>query len=243
MRVAQRVALAHLRAAVPDPRLREQVTPSYTMGCKRVLLSDDFYPALSRPNVEVVTEPIAEVRPRAILTADGRAREVDTLIFGTGFRVTQPPLAQRVVGRDGRSLAEVWREGMHAYLGLTVHGFPNLFLLLGPNTGLGHNSVVFMLECQFHYLLAALRHLDRRGGVALEPSRMAQDGYVAAVDRRMAGTVWLQGGCRSWYLDRNGRNSTLWPGFTVSYWRRLRRFDADAYREVPAGDGQAALSS
>ncbi|MGE5829864.1 MAG: 4-hydroxyacetophenone monooxygenase, partial [Micromonosporaceae bacterium] len=164
-----------------------------------------------------------------------------------GFQVTEPPLAQRIAGRGGHSLAEEWRAGMHAYLGLTVHGFPNLFLLLGPNTGLGHNSVVFMLECQFRYLLGALRHLDRRGSVALEPRRSAQDGYLAAVERRMAGTVWLQGGCRSWYLDRNGRNSTLWPGFTISYWRRLRRFDPRAYHEVgrgpEVGDGQAVASS
>jgi cation diffusion facilitator CzcD-associated flavoprotein CzcO len=234
MRVAQRVARAHLRRTVPDPRLRAKLTPRYTMGCKRVLLSNDYYPALTRDNVKVVTDGIAEVRPAGIVTRDGTLHEVDTIIFGTGFHVTDAPVAKLIRGRDGRSLDEVWQGSMRAYQGTSVAGFPNLFMLLGPNTGLGHTSVVFMIECQITYLLSLLRHLDRTGVHAIEPTPQAQERFVADVDRRMVGTVWTSGGCRSWYLDDTGRNSTLWPGYTWSYWLRTRRFDPAAYQPVVA---------
>jgi cation diffusion facilitator CzcD-associated flavoprotein CzcO len=232
MRVAQRIAAGHLRRSVPDPRLRDKLTPRYTMGCKRVLLSNDYYPALTRDNVEVVTDGVAEVRPNGIVTSDGVLREVDTIIFGTGFHVTDPPIAKYIRGRDGRTLDEVWQGNMRAYQGTSVTGFPNLFMLLGPNTGLGHTSVVFMIECQIAYLLNLLRHLGRTGVHAIEPTPQAQEAFVADVDRRMAGTVWTSGGCRSWYLDANGRNSTLWPGYTWSYWLRTRRLDPAAYQPV-----------
>jgi cation diffusion facilitator CzcD-associated flavoprotein CzcO len=232
MPLVQRMALRQLQTAVPDPDLRAKLTPDYTIGCKRVVLSNDFYPALARDNVELVTDPIAEVRPDAVVTLSGAVHPVDTIIFGTGFHVTDSLVARLVRGRDGRSLADAWQPTMQAYQGITVTGFPNLFLLLGPNTGLGHNSVVFMIECQITYLLRALQHLDRTGTAAIEPTPPAQRTFVASVDRRMRGTVWSQGGCRSWYLDANGRNSTLWPGYTWSYWLRTRRFDPDAYAAV-----------
>ncbi|HET6215177.1 MAG TPA: 4-hydroxyacetophenone monooxygenase, partial [Micromonosporaceae bacterium] len=208
------------------------LTPSYTIGCKRVLLSSNYYPSLSRDNVAVVTDPITEVRPAGVVTGDGTLHEVDTIIFGTGFRVTDVPIAKAIRGRDGRTLADAWHDTMRAYLGITVTGFPNLFLLLGPNTGLGHNSVVFMIECQVAYVLDALAHLDRERLGAVEPTARAQQTFVAEVDRRMAPTVWLQGGCHSWYLDAGGRNSTLWPGYTWAYRLRTRRFDPAAYAGV-----------
>ncbi|GAB3857865.1 flavin-containing monooxygenase [Dactylosporangium cerinum] len=232
MRLAQRVALRNLRTAVADPALRERLTPGYAMGCKRVLKSNTYYPALARDNVDVVTEPIAAVRPQGIVTRDGVEHEVDTIIFGTGFRVTDLPIAERVRGRDGRSLAEVWQGSPQAYRGTTVAGFPNLFLLLGPNTGLGHNSVVLMIEAQIEYVLGALRVLER-GARSLEPRAEAQRAFTAAVDRRMAGTVWATGGCSSWYIDATGRNSTLWPGSTWRFRQRMKRFDVTAY-EVTA---------
>lgn len=234
MRFGQAMARRHLRRSVADPVLRERLTPSYTMGCKRVLLSNDFYPALDRANVDLVTEPITRVTADGVVTADGREHPADTLVFGTGFHVTDLPMAQTIRGADGRTLAEHWAGGMYAFRGAAVTGFPNLFLLLGPNTGLGHNSVVFMIECQLTYLLGALRHLDTTGVAAIEPRPDAQRAYNAALDRAMDGTVWTSGGCRSWYLDANGRNSTLWLGYTWSYWLRTRRFDAAAYRPVPA---------
>jgi cation diffusion facilitator CzcD-associated flavoprotein CzcO len=231
MRLVQRLALANLRRAVPDPDLRAKLTPDYAMGCKRVLKSGDYYPALARDNVDVVTEAIAEVRPHGIVTRDGVEHPADVIVFGTGFRVTDLPIAERIRGRDGVTLAERWRGSPQAYRGTTVAGFPNLFLLLGPNTGLGHTSVVLMIEAQIAYVLGALDRMDRTGVRALEPRAEAQVRFVAAVDRRMATTVWATG-CHSWYIDATGRNSTLWPGSTWRYRRRMRRFDPAAYKEI-----------
>jgi cation diffusion facilitator CzcD-associated flavoprotein CzcO len=235
-RIAKHLALHHLSRSVPDPELRRRLTPSYAMGCKRILRSDDYLPALSQPNVEVVTQGIKEIQPGSVVTADGVAREVDTIIFGTGFHVTDVPIAERVRGRDGRSLAQVWQGSPKAYLGTMVAGFPNLFLLLGPNTGLGHNSVVLMLEAQFALVLDALRFLRARGLAALSPRPEVQDAYVAEIDNRLAGTVWNAGGCTSWYLDATGRNSTIWPGTTWAFRRRLARLRPADYEAVaPAG--------
>ncbi|GAA2356457.1 NAD(P)/FAD-dependent oxidoreductase [Dactylosporangium salmoneum] len=232
MRLARRVALANLRRAVRDPALRAKLTPDYAMGCKRVLKSNEYYPALAKDNVEVVTEGIAEVRPHGIVTGDGVEHPADVIVFGTGFRVTDLPIAERIRGRDGRSLAERWQGSPQAYRGTTVAGFPNLFLLLGPNTGLGHNSVVLMAESQLNYVLAALDRMRRTGARALEPREDAQARFVADVDRRMAGTVWATG-CRSWYIDATGRNSTLWPGSTWRFRQRMKRFDPAAYEVTP----------
>jgi len=230
----QRLATRFLAASIADPGLREKLTPRYAMGCKRILLSNDYYPALTRPNVEVVTERIAEVRPQSIVTADGLERPVDAIVFATGFRVTDPPIAECIRGRGGRTLRDAWEGSPKAYLGTTVAGFPNLFLLLGPNTGLGHNSVVYMTEAQIDHLVAALRYMRRRRLDAIEPVGEVQQAFVAGVDRRMCGTVWTAGGCKSWYLDRTGRNSTLWPDSSWSYYRRASAFDARAYAETPA---------
>jgi len=230
----QRAALRFLEHSVRDPGLRAKLTPGYGMGCKRILLSNEYYPALAQPNVEVVTEGIARVCPQSIVTTDGIERPIDAIIFATGFRVTDPPIAARIHGRDGRTLREVWAGSPHAYLGTAVAGFPNLFMLLGPNTGLGHNSVVYMTEAQIDHLLAALRYMRREGVDALEPREDAQRAFVSGVDRRMRGTIWVAGGCRSWYLDRTGRNSTLWPDSSWSYYRRASTFDVRAYRIIPA---------
>jgi cation diffusion facilitator CzcD-associated flavoprotein CzcO len=229
MRRLQMIARRHIASAIPDPGLRAKLTPAYTMGCKRILLSDDYYPALARPNVEVVTEAIAEVRERSLVTADGVEREVDAIILGTGFRPTDPPLAAHLRGREGRTLREVWAGSPRAHLGTTVAGFPNLFLLLGPNTGLGHSSVVYMCEGQIEHVVGALRHMRRHGLDVLEPRPEAQEAFVSALDRRMRGTVWLAGGCASWYLDRTGRNSTLWPDFSFRYRARVARFRPEEY--------------
>jgi cation diffusion facilitator CzcD-associated flavoprotein CzcO len=179
----------------------------------------------------VVTGGIAEVRADGVVTVDGVQHPADVIVFGTGFRVTDQPIAERIRGRDGRTLAEQWRGSPQAYRGTTVAGFPNLFLLLGPNTGLGHNSVVLMIESQINYVLGALDRMRQAGITALEPRAEAQARFVAAVDRRMAGTVWATG-CRSWYIDATGRNSTLWPGSTWRYRRRMKRFDAAAYEVI-----------
>lgn len=223
-RAAQRIAAGHLRRQVADPALRAKLTPGYVMGCKRVLLSNDFYPALARDNVEVVSETIREVRPHAVLTADGAEHPVDTIIFGTGFQVTDVPMAHRIRGPGGSTLSKAWQPSMTAHRGTMVAGFPNLFFLLGPNTGLGHTSVVLMIESQLRYLLSALDYQRRNAITALAPKPAAQVRYVSDVDERMAGTVWSRGGCVSWYIDPSGRNSTLWPGYATGFRWRLRRF-------------------
>ena len=229
MRLAQAVALRHLRRSVPDPALRKKLTPDWTMGCKRVLLSNDYLPALTQPNVEVVTDGIAEVRAHSIVSAGGTERPVDAIIFGTGFQPTDPPLARHTHGRGGRTLAQAWAGSPRAHVGTTVAGFPNLFMLMGPNTGLGHTSVVYMIEAQVEHLVGALRHMGMHGIAALEPKPEAQEEFVATLDRRMTGTVWTSGGCRSWYLDATGRNSTLWPDFTWRFRRRVARFEPAEY--------------
>ena len=230
MRVGEAVARQHLRRAVPDPVLRDKLTPRYTLGCKRVLLSNDYYPALAQDDVHVETERIVRVESDAVVTADGARHEVDTIILGTGFQVTDPPVAHRVTGRDGRTLAEVWQaQGMAAHRGLTVAGFPDLFFLVGPNTGLGHTSIVVMIEAQLRYLVSALDQLDALGLAVLQPRQEAQDAWNARLQADLEGTVWNTGGCSSWYLDANGRNTTLWPTFTSTYRRETARCDLSEY--------------
>jgi cation diffusion facilitator CzcD-associated flavoprotein CzcO len=228
-RLLERIPLRHLHAQIKDPELRRKVTPDYRMGCKRILPTDEWYPALAKPNVEVVTEGITEVRPHSVVAADGTEREVDTIIFGTGFHVTDVPIADRVRGRDGRTLAEAWHGSMQAYKGTTVAGYPNLFFLVGPNTGLGHTSIVFMIESQIAYVLGALRAMRSHGAHALEVRADAQAAYNEELDRMTEETVWVTGGCTSYYIDRNGHNSALWPTYTWPFRRRLREFDATAY--------------
>ena len=233
MKVASRFARWHLRRQVPDRELRRKLMPDYTMGCKRILISDDYYPSLSQDNVEVVTDGIAEIREHSIVGNDGTEREVDTILWGTGFRVIDQPIGERVRGRDGRTLAEHWREkGMTAYKGTTVAGFPNLFFLLGPNTGLGHNSMVFMIESQINYVLGCLEELRRRGAAIAEVRDEVQRTYNEELQSQMEGTVWTASHCSSWYLDDSGRNATLWPSFSYAFRRRTRRFDAESYELV-----------
>ncbi|HLL83511.1 MAG TPA: NAD(P)/FAD-dependent oxidoreductase [Longimicrobium sp.] len=221
---AERIALRHLAASVSNPELREKLTPDYTLGCKRVLVSDDYLSSLDQKNVELVTAGLREVREHSVVTADGVEHEVDAIILATGFHVTDMPFAKHVRGRTGRTLAESFGGSPKAYLGTTVHGFPNLFMLSGPNTGLGHTSVLLMIEPQIEHVLKALRYLRREGLAALEPKAEAQNAFVREVDRKMTGTVWTAGGCASWYLDATGRNSTLWPGFTFTFRWKVERF-------------------
>jgi len=232
-RRAQQKAVAHLERQVPDPALRAKLTPAYGFGCKRVLLSNDYYPALVRDNVELVVDRIGQVRPHAVVTADGAEHAVDTIIFGTGFHVTDPAFPRYVRGPGGRTLADAWTPTMRSYLGTMVAGFPNLFLMLGPNTGLGHTSVVLMMESQLHHIIAALRHMQRTGTRAIAPVPEAQERFSAYIDAKLAGTVWTAGGCTSWYLDANGHSPSIWPGFANSFRRRLRRFQPADYQAAP----------
>jgi cation diffusion facilitator CzcD-associated flavoprotein CzcO len=233
LKVGERVAKLHLRRQVPDPELRAKLTPDYTMGCKRVLISSDYYPSLGRENVDVVTEGIREIREHSIVTDDGTERALDTIVFSTGFHVTDPPMARLVRGVGGRTLEEVWDGSMAAHLGATISGFPNLFSIAGPNTGLGHTSMTIMIEAHIQYVLDALRVMDEQQLASVDVRREVQDAYNDDVQAAMRGTVWTAGGCASWYLDASGRNTTLWPSFTFRFRRLTAHFDPTEYRVRP----------
>jgi cation diffusion facilitator CzcD-associated flavoprotein CzcO len=223
------MARRHLERQVPDPDLRAKLTPGYTIGCKRILLSDDYYPALMRDNVELVTDGITEIREDSVVDAAGRAHEVDCVIYGTGFKVAESLQDRHIIGRNGLKIQEAWRDGAEAYLGTTVAGFPNLFFLLGPNTGLGHNSVVFMMESQVRHVMACLRLLSASKARAVDVRPEVQREYNRRLRERLERLVWSEGGCTSWYLDERGRNPTIWPGFTFEFWARTRRLSPRAY--------------
>ena len=230
LKPVRRMAIRHMCEQVQDPALRKKLTPSYTPGCKRLLPSNDYYPALTHDNVEVVTDGIAEIRDHSIVTVDGTEREIDVVVLATGFHVTDNPMMERIRGRDGRSLLERWRaHGAQAYLGTTVPDFPNFFLLAGPNTGIGHTSLVFMIEAQIAYVVDALRTMTARGAATVEVRHEPFVAYNAELQAKMRRTVWNTGGCASWYLDAEGRNTTLWPDFTWKFRQRTRRFDGEHY--------------
>ena len=218
-----------LEHSVADPELRAKLTPEYRAGCKRILLSDDYYAALQRPNVELVASPLAEIRERSVVAADGTERSADAIVYATGFNATGGLGPVRIYGRNGTEIGDVWRDGMSAYLGTSVAGFPNMFFIIGPNTGLGHNSMIFMMEAQYRYILGALDYLRASGARSIDVQSVVQSSFNAGVQRRLAGTVWASG-CSSWYLDARGTNTSLWPGFTFAFERLTRTFDPRKYR-------------
>ncbi|QLH23713.1 NAD(P)/FAD-dependent oxidoreductase [Streptomyces sp. Rer75] len=221
--LVERLAGAHMRRAIKDPVLQARLTPRYRIGCKRILLSNDYYPALARPHVDVVGG-LKEIRGTTLVGSDGTETEADAIIFGTGFHVTDLPIAQRVTGAKGTTLAEEWKGGMEALRGTSAAGFPNFLTIIGPNTGLGNSSMILVIEAQLTYLTDYLRQLDALGGkVALDARPSAVRAYNDMVQERMKRTVWNSGGCDSWYLDGNGRNTTLWPGSTGEFKRVTRR--------------------
>ncbi|HEY6780733.1 MAG TPA: NAD(P)/FAD-dependent oxidoreductase, partial [Thermoleophilaceae bacterium] len=229
MRQLQRIAELHLRLGVRDPRLRRALTPDHVLGCKRPLFSNNWYPALSAANVELVPHAVEEIRPRGVLGADGVERPADTLILGTGFTITKLPIAARVRGRHGLTLDETWRGSPRGHLGTTVAGFPNFFMLLGPNVGNAHSSAILLHEVQAGYVIEALRTLDRLGIASLDVREEVQHAFNAEVDRRLVGSIWNAGGCANYYLDVNGRNATIFPGSTFELRRRLRSVDPDEH--------------
>ena len=225
---ARRVALKHLEKQVADPTLREKLTPNYTIGCKRILISSDYYPALQKDNVSLNTSGIKCVTEDAVIDGDGREHKVDAIVLGTGFRATDPITPTRLLGIGGRDLSDDWRDGPEAFLGISVAGYPNLFLLVGPNTGLGHNSIIFMIEAQVRYTIKMLRKMFEQGVRAVDVKAESQDQFNRDIQRSLAKTVW-QSGCKSWYQTEDGKNSSLWPGATFTYWARTLKPDYRHY--------------
>jgi cyclohexanone monooxygenase len=228
---AQHQAQRHIRNQVKDEGLRAAVTPNWQIGCKRILISNEWYPTLTQDHVDLVTDGIAEVRPNAVVTKDGTVREVDAIVVATGFHVTDSPAYDLIRGTGGRSLGDIWRQhGQAAYKGATVAGFPNMVFLIGPNMGLGHSSMVYMAESAINYLASALATMQRRNLATFEIRDDVQQRYNDQLQQRMGRTIWTTGGCASWYLDAHGRNTTLWPGFTFTFRALTRRFDVESYR-------------
>jgi cation diffusion facilitator CzcD-associated flavoprotein CzcO len=228
LRAVERLSAWHMRRQVADPALRTKLTPHFALGCKRILPSNDWYPALQQPNVELVTGALQEVRAHSVVDSNGVEREVDAIVFGTGFHVSDPPVAEQLRGRDGRLMREVWQGTPRAYMGTAVAGFPNLFLLLGPNTGLGHSSMLYMIETQIEHALLAIEAKERRGAATIEVRAQAYEQFNREVDARMQGTVW-ETGCTSFYLDDTGRNGVLWPDWTWRFRQQATSFDEQAY--------------
>lgn len=225
-KVARDLGTKFIKSQVQDPVLRAKLLPDYPVGCKRILISNDYLATLCRDDVEVVTEPITRIEPDAVITADGSRREVDTIIVATGFEATDFLAPVEITGRDGRNLHAEWKRGASAYQGIAVSGYPNLFMLYGPNTNLGHNSIIFMLESQYRYVLANLRRL-RDGARAVDVRPEAERRYDAWVTKALHRTVW-EGSCESWYKNADGKVTNNWPAFTLRYWwdtHRLRTGD------------------
>jgi len=234
MKLVERQARGHIRRQVKDPVLRKKLTPDYTIGCKRILISDDFYPAVSRANVDVITDGIREIRAHSVVDANGVEREVDTIILGTGFKAQDPMPRGTIFGRGGQDLLDAWTDGPEAYKGTTVAGFPNFYVLMGPNTGLGHSSMVYMIESQIQYVLDALQAMRRDGLRSLEVRPEAQARYNAGLQQKLGKAVW-QSGCKSWYVNEAGKNTTLWPGFTFRFRELTRRVELVDYQTEPRG--------
>ncbi|MBJ8346917.1 FAD-dependent oxidoreductase [Antrihabitans sp. YC2-6] len=225
MPAVRALADLHLRRQVPDPALRAKLRPEYEVGCKRILIANDYYPALQKDTVSLVTEGIAELTEKGVRTRDGAEHEADIVIYATGFAVTDKADAQQLVGREGRTIQQLWRDGPAAYLGLAVNGLPNYFLVMGPNSGVGNQSVVFMIESQVAYIVACLQALSARECTRVEVKSHVQQQYNRNLQRKSVGTVWTAGGCESWYLDKEGVNRAVWPATTLSYWRTTRTPD------------------
>lgn len=228
MGLFRRSAMKHIQRQVSNPALRPKLTPSFPIGCKRILVSNDWYPALQKPNVEVVTNGIKEIREHSIVTNDNVEHEVDCIIFGTGFYATDNPIAGMIYGRDGRQLSQVWKDGEEAYLGASVHGFPNFFFIVGPNVTLGHSSMVYMIETQVQAIIRILLATDENNAATVEVKLDVQQSYNEKLQKLLGGSIWATG-CDSWYKHRTGKITQLWPGFTFTFRRWNRDFKHSDY--------------
>jgi cation diffusion facilitator CzcD-associated flavoprotein CzcO len=246
MPLAEKLSAAYMRSQVSDPELRAKVTPDYRLGCKRMLISDDYYPSLTRDDVDVVTDGIAEITPTGLVTTTGDAIDVDVIVYCTGFQIEAPLGRLTVRGRGGTTMREAWGDRPIAWMGVAMPGFPNSFLLVGPNSGLGHNSIIFMIESQLNHVIPAIQRIVQGDVAEVDLRPEALQRFQDEVDRRSQHTVWASG-CDSWYLGEDGVNYTLWPGSTAEYRVRMARFDPRPYRitkrsDLPAREPQPATA-
>lgn len=228
-KIPEAVGKLHIRKHIKDPELRRKLTPTHRVGCKRTLYSDDYYPAFARENVRLLTEEVAALTPSGVVSRDGERLEVDAIVWCTGFDTSFSTSITPIHGRGGRLLSQSWVEGDVPYKGVATHGFPNLFVLVGPNTGPGHTSVLVYLEAQVSYVMQIVQAWRRQDLASVEVREDVQDHYNASIQRRMKNTTWLSG-CTSWYLANHGRNLTLFPGLNFEYRLRLRRFTQAEYQ-------------
>ena len=226
----KKMSLDLLENIVTDANLRRALTPDYPVGCKRILISDDYYETLVRDDVDVITNPIAEVLPDGIRTEDGRIRKADTLILATGFRTTEFLQPMDIRGRGGLPLNEAWQNGAEAYLGLVLPDFPNFFMMYGPNTNLGHNSIILMIECQVRYIMQCIERLRGSDLSRLEIQRDAMNRWSEECQGALRKSVWATG-CDSWYKQTDGRITNNWPYGTIAYWWRTRRPQFNDFEE------------
>jgi cation diffusion facilitator CzcD-associated flavoprotein CzcO len=229
MQAYQEWAKRHILSTVKNRTLAEKLIPNYTIGCKRILLSNTYYETLQRPNVQLVTEGIQEIDAQGILTNDGKRHDSDVIITATGFKIADGLVPFEIIGKNGISLNESWKNGPEAYLGTTIKGFPNLFMIVGPNTGLGHNSMVYMIEAQVHYAMKALEFMRDKNVASIEVRPQIQDSYNKEIQTKLQKSVWNTGGCNSWYKNKEGKNVTLWPGFTFEFKNKTDSFNHEDY--------------
>lgn len=222
-------ALFYLKKSVKDKTLRQKLTPNYVMGCKRILLTNDYFPAAQRKNVEVITEGIQEINKTGVATNDGKQHDVDAIILATGFKVAEDVNRFETIGRGRMDLNEAWRDGAEAYLGTSVSGFPNMFFVMGPNTGLGHNSMILMIESQVNYIMGAIKMMKHKKAKSIEVKSGVQEEFNNKIQKKLSKTVWQSGGCSSWYQTKSGKNVTLWPGFTFTFMKWTKKFDEKKY--------------
>jgi cation diffusion facilitator CzcD-associated flavoprotein CzcO len=244
LRAVELVGRWNIRRNVRDKELRRRLTPTYRAGCKRILYSGSYYQAVADPKATLITDRITHITADGIVTDDGVEHPADVIVYATGFHTTDSYTYVDVKGPRGEDLVDRWnREGVVAHRGIAVADMPNLFFLLGPNTGLGHTSVVFMIESQIHYVAQAIAAVDKAGAQALAPSRSAQDRSNAELQTKLSGSVWNTGGCSSWYLDEHGVNRTLWSGMTWQYWRDTRSLKLAEYKFFGVGTGSRAVAT
>jgi cation diffusion facilitator CzcD-associated flavoprotein CzcO len=232
MRFFGKLVTKHIAKVVKDETLRQKVTPNYVIGCKRILLSNDYYPALQRPNVDVITEGITNINATGLLTKQGNQIDVDAIVLATGFYAAEGVVVFDIKGRNGIDLNQAWRDGAHAYLGTSVAGFPNLFMVVGPNTGLGHSSMILMIEAQVHYIMEALKTMKQKNAKTVDIKPEVEQAFNTDLQAQLANTVWQSGGCHSWYQTKTGKNVTLWPGYTFTFMRRTKKFEVEKYEVV-----------